>query len=254
MQGMSERQYAAHVGQLRGEIQNAMATGHLVLHEMRTDLDHRADCVGTYSVALDLGIARRMNIAIAILIALAVAGLPLVFGWFWTDGPIAPNGRGWPRSSLQIPNIFVAGMVADLPEPARRYFAYAIQPGTPLRPVVEIQMTGQFSLGTKDDPRYRPMEARQILATPEGFVWEMRTRGGMPLSGSDSGRWTRFRIFALIPVARVGGDPDHARSAFGRYVAEAVIWAPAALMPGPGVTWEAVDDDTARVTVRHGDL
>ena len=163
----------------------------------------------------------------------------------------------WSRlGSLQpaAPGCFSHDMVADLPEPARRYFSYAIQPGTPLTPVVEIRMTGQFSLGSKDHPRYRPMEARQILATPEGFVWNMRTRGGVPLSGSDSGRWTRFRMFGLIPVARVGGDMDHARSAFGRCVAEAVIWAPAALMPGPDITWEAVDDDTARVTVRHGDL
>ncbi|MDP2765275.1 MAG: hypothetical protein Q8O54_10615, partial [Brevundimonas sp.] len=55
-------------------------------------------------------------------------------------------------------------------------------------------------------------------------------------------------------VARLGGDPDHTRSAFGRYVAEAVIWTPAALLPGPGVTWEPVDADTARVIVRHGAL
>jgi hypothetical protein len=58
----------------------------------------------------------------------------------------------------------------------------------------------------------------------------------------------------LIPVARLGGDADHTRSAFGRYVAEAVIWAPAALLPGPSVTWEGVDADTARVTIRHRDL
>jgi hypothetical protein len=123
-------------------------------------------------------------------------------------------------------------MVSDLPEPAARYFTYMIRPGTPLLPVAEIDMTGQFSLGTKDDPRYQPMEARQILAAPEGFVWAMRTRGGMPVSGSDSGSWTRFRIVGLIPVGRLGGDRDHTRSAFGRYAAEAVIWAPAALLPG----------------------
>ncbi len=152
------------------------------------------------------------------------------------------------------PAFFSPAMVAGLPEPARRYFNYAIKPGTPLLTVAEIDMTGQFSLGTKDDPRYQPMEARQILAAPEGFVWAMRTRGGMPVSGSDSGSWTRFRIFGLVPVARLGGDPDHTRSAFGRYVAEAVSWTPAALLPGPGVTWEAVDETTARVTIRHGDL
>ncbi len=163
----------------------------------------------------------------------------------------------WNRlASLQptAPERFSPDMVADLPEPARRYFSYMIEPGTPLLPVAEIDMTGQFSLGTRDEPRYQPMEARQILAAPEGFVWSMRTRGGMPISGSDSGQWTRFRIFGLVPVARLGGDPDHTRSAFGRYAAEAAIWAPAALQPGPGITWEAVDGDTARVTVRHGDL
>lgn len=163
----------------------------------------------------------------------------------------------WNRlAALQpkAPEHFAPEMVANLPEPAQRYFTYTIQPGTPLLPVAIIEMTGQFSLGTKDDPRYQPMEARQILAVPEGFVWSMRTRGGMPVSGSDSGSWTRFRIFSLIPVGRLGGEPDHTRSAFGRYVAEATIWAPAALMPGPGVEWSALGPNSARVTITHGDL
>jgi hypothetical protein len=55
-------------------------------------------------------------------------------------------------------------------------------------------------------------------------------------------------------VARQGGDSDHTSSAYGRYIGEAVIWTPAALLPGPGVSWERVDDDTARVTVEHGEL
>ena len=76
----------------------------------------------------------------------------------------------------------------------------------------------------------------------------------MDVSGSDSGRWTRFRIFGLIPVGRRGRDPDHARAAFGRYAAEATIWAPAVLLPGPGVRWSAVDADTARVTLTHGEF
>jgi hypothetical protein len=163
----------------------------------------------------------------------------------------------WNRlAALQpdTPKIFAHDMVADLPEPARRYFGYTIRPGAPLLPVAEIDMRGQFSLGTKEAPKYQPMEARQILAVPEGFVWSMHTRGGMPISGSDSGRWTRFRIFGLIPVGRLGGNTDHTRSAFGRYAAEATIWAPASLLPGPGVAWSAVDDDKARVTITHGAL
>jgi hypothetical protein len=52
----------------------------------------------------------------------------------------------------------------------------------------------------------------------------------------------------------MGGDPDHARSAYGRYVAESVFWTPAAVLPGPGVAWEGIDSNTARVTVSHGEL
>ncbi len=163
----------------------------------------------------------------------------------------------WNRlAALQppAPRRFDPEMVSGLPEPARRYFTHAIRPGTPLLPVAEIHMTGRFSLGSKSKPSYRPMEAHQILAAPQGFVWAMRLRGGMPVSGSDSAFWTRFRILGLIPVARLGGNADHARAAFGRYVAEAAFWTPAALLPGPGVTWEAAGPDTARVTIRHGVL
>jgi hypothetical protein len=149
---------------------------------------------------------------------------------------------------------FSMSMVEGLPGPAQRYFGYTIESGTPLLRVAEIDMVGRFGLGSRDEPAYRSMLARQILAAPEGFVWSMRTRGGLPLSGSDAAGWTRFRLLGLIPVARLGGDPDHARSAFGRYVAEALFWTPAALLPGPGVTWAAVDEDTARVRVRHGEL
>jgi hypothetical protein len=194
----------------------------------------------------------KVIIALSLLCVFCLAAVSALLAW---DRHADRNA--WQRLvELQpsAPRVFSAELIADLPEPARRYFTFTMQPGTPLLPVVEIDMTGQFSLGTKDKPAYQPMEARQILAAPQGFVWAMRTRGGMPLSGSDSGSWTRFRIFGVIPVARLGGDPDHTRSAFGRYVAEAVIWSPAALLPGPAVTWEALDQDSARVTIRHDGL
>ncbi|WP_345984873.1 DUF6544 family protein [Sulfurimonas sp. HSL-1656] len=142
-------------------------------------------------------------------------------------------------------------MVTELPVAAQRYFAYTIAPGTPLLNVAEIDMKGRFSL---KPPEYLPMEARQILALPHGFVWKMHLIGGLPVSGSDTGSWTRFRILGLVPVARAGGEADHTRSAFGRYVIEALFWTPAALLPGPGITWESVSENVARVTVTKGEL
>jgi len=153
------------------------------------------------------------------------------------------------------PARFDPAMVADLPEPARRYFLFAIQPGTPLRTVATITMTGRFGLGTKAKPTYFDMTAIQTLALPAGFVWKMRAkRGLMRVSGSDSERWTRFWLMGLLPVARSGNDPDHRRSAFGRCVAEAVFWTPAAVLPGPGVQWVEVDRDCARLTMGHDGL
>ncbi|MBC2736977.1 MAG: hypothetical protein HF981_21630 [Desulfobacteraceae bacterium] len=153
------------------------------------------------------------------------------------------------------PACFDPAMVADLPEPARRYFLYTIQPDTPLHTVADITMAGRFGMGTKANPNYLDMTARQTLAMPAGFVWEMcAKRGLVRLSGSDSERWTRFWLMGLLPVARMGGDADHRRSAFGRYVAEAVFWTPAAVLPGPGVQWSLVDANCARLTVRHKGL
>lgn len=189
-----------------------------------------------------------------IYVLLVLVGLALVSLLKLRFGDWRADRTEWARlSGFQPgnPANYDPGMVADLPEPAQRYFNYAITPGTPLLPVVEIDMGGQFSLGSRDEPKYKTMRAQQILAAPHGFVWRMRLLGKIPISGSDAAGWTRFRILGLIPVARLGGDADHARSAYGRYIAESVFWAPSAVLPGPGVVWESVDSNTVRVTVSH---
>ncbi len=186
-----------------------------------------------------------------ILVMLGLSILSLVALRLWDERADRMEWARLAASQRTSPAVYDPVMVADLPEPAQRFFSFAIKPGTPLLTVAEIDMAGEFSLGTRDNPNYQPMDARQILAAPTGFVWKVRMPGVVAVSGSDTGSWTRFRILGLLPVARMGGDTDHARAAYGRYVAEAVFWTPAALLPGPGVAWETVDDHTARVTVSH---
>jgi hypothetical protein len=192
-----------------------------------------------------------------LIVVLFIASLALVLGvWHWSDyrADTAVFRRLLRRNSVQ-PALFDFNMVRDLPAPARRYFGFAIRPGASLYSVAVVTMAGKFGIGDNKAPGYLDMTARQVLALPEGFVWQMHARKRLlRLSGSDSDRWTRFWLMGLAPVARYGGDRDHQRSAFGRYVAEAVFWTPAALLPGPGIQWQAVDDATARVVVKHGDL
>ena len=195
-----------------------------------------------------------MQTALLLLLALVAATLAALALWRAADR--RTDARAWAAlAGLPAdPATFDPAIVADLPEPARRYFLYTIAPGTPLRSTARIEMGGEIGMGTKDAPGYRPMRARQILSVPSGFVWQLDA--GM-IAGSDGmtpeTSWTRFRLAGLLPVVRVGGDPDHFRSAFGRTVAEGTFWTPAAFLPGPGIRWEAVDADIARVTVTaHG--
>ncbi|MCC5964815.1 MAG: hypothetical protein JJU24_01645 [Natronohydrobacter sp.] len=150
------------------------------------------------------------------------------------------------------PTLYDPAMVADLPEVAQRYFARAIDPGTPLHRVVRLQMEGSFIM----NGNAMPMIARQILSPPaRGFVWQADIGAGlMRFGGSDGyhradGReesWTKFWLHGLIPLARIGGTEDHARAAAARVMLESV-WAPASLLPQFGAQWVQTGPDSAEV-------
>lgn len=191
---------------------------------------------------------KAIGFTIIVMLLVLIAAL-----WLWrqfdhqADTAEAERLRQWQPVA---PARFTPDLIAHLPEPARRYFHYVILPDTPLYTVADIEMRGQFGMGGPANPSYIDIHAWQTLAPPQGFVWSVTTERGQPrLSGSDSGTWTRMWLWDVLPVARQGRNDDHALASFGRYIAEAVFWSPASLLPGPGITWEAIDADTARVTV-----
>lgn len=194
-----------------------------------------------------------MKTAAFIFVVLAILLLAGLYAWRLMDHRADRLEAARLREVKRVdPPLFTNSMVKDLPEPARRYFQFAIKVGTPLFTVAEISMHGKFGMGDKNNPNYIPMQAEQILAAPEGFIWKMSGGSGvMRISGSDSARWTRFWLAGVVPVARAGGTPDHSLSGFARYASEAVFWTPAAVLPRPGVVWEGVDANTARVTMMH---
>lgn len=202
-----------------------------------------------------VGASASMIEALLVLVAVFIAGLA---GWRAFD--ILALRRIWRQLVSRQPGAprpFDVRSVAHLPEPARRFFSFAIEPGTPLLPVAEIAMEGEIGLGSRERPGYRAMRARQISAPPYGFVWRVSAGRWLRIAGSDGATdttsWSRFWLGGILPVARAGGNEDHFRSAFGRCVAEAVFWTPAALLPDADVRWEQIGEDAARVTVaRYG--
>ena len=159
-----------------------------------------------------------MNMFLTILTIVAVVAVCALGLWRWSDtrADIAESARLL-TFQPKAPALFDPAIVADLPDPAQRYFTFSIGPETQLYTVADLTMAGQFSLRTKDTLNYMDMVATQTLAAPHGFVWKMAASSGvLRVSGSDSGKWTRFWLMGLAPVARFGGTPDHSRSAFGR--------------------------------------
>ena len=154
------------------------------------------------------------------------------------------------RTMPHPPDVFSAADVVGLPEPAQRYLRHAIAPGTPLAPVVRLEMTGTMK-PTPEGARIA-LRAAETLAPQAGFVWTAATRMvGVPVRVSDhyfeGAGGVRVALLGLVPLPFSGEPGDLARSARGRLVGEAV-WCPAALV-GPEVTWEAVDVNRARFTL-----
>lgn len=161
-----------------------------------------------------------------------------------------PVRQEWDRLGAEgpRPRAFEPAMVADLPEPARRWLTRAIAPGTPLWRSVELTMHGEIRLG-----RWRSFTATQVAAPPAGYVWAARASVfGVPVVGFDrlsSGTAEmRWRLLSLIPVMTAHG-PDITRSAAGRLASEFVM-VPTTFR---AATWQMGErPDTALVTWRIG--
>jgi hypothetical protein len=135
----------------------------------------------------------------------------------------------------------VDALVAELPEPVRRYLQHALPNGFQVAPGVTLRMAGKIRVGL-----WLPFTAVQEC---DGRSFEWRARVGLgplaPLAvvdryangaGSVAGRlFGRYELFRQA-------DEDVHRSGAGRAAIEAVL-APASLLPGRGVSWRAEDDN-----------
>lgn len=151
---------------------------------------------------------------------------------------------------------FSREQLAGLPGRVVRYFELALTPGQPLVRRARVRQAGEFRTGA--EAAWSPFTAVQHFSVrPPGFVWDATIRMAPLLSVRvrDSyldGEGAMYgKLAALVPVIDQRGTPEMAAGSLVRYLAEAV-WLPTALLPSEGVSWEAVDDSTARATLADG--
>lgn len=195
-----------------------------------------------------------MRIVLAIVASIVVA----------TIAAAAAGTAGWNRESvatvarLTTPAgtaaAYRAAALEPVPPPAERYFRAVLKDGQRIvRSAIAMQEAEFFINGG-----WRPLQATQHFTTsPPGFVWDARI-GMMPLvSASVRDAYVGSRglmqasIFGLYTLADQADKPELNAGALQRYLGEAV-WFPTALLPSSTVTWSALDDCSARVSLRDG--
>lgn len=138
-----------------------------------------------------------------------------------------------------------------LPAPVQRWMRTSGVPGSAVPSVVRLRQGGEFRLG--QNRSWMPYRATEYFTTnPPGFLWSVSMEMFPLVQVTGRDRYVQgnadieMRIASLIPVAQQSGGELN-QGALLRYLNE-TMWFPAALLL-PSVTWEPVDDASARATL-----
>lgn len=146
--------------------------------------------------------------------------------------------------------------IAALPEPVRRYLAYAIPAGrVPVR-FVRMKQTGEFR--TKPGGKWMPLDAEQYVATVfPGFLWHAKIRANAlvwidvrDIFDGNQGNML-VKLLSGVPVANASG-PEIDVSSLHRYIGE-MPWYPGAFLNEEHITWEPVDSSHTRAVITAGE-
>ena len=150
---------------------------------------------------------------------------------------------------------FDVSQLEGLPAPVARYFAFALSPGQRMIARAHLRSAGTFAARPN---AWAPFTAEQDVHTePPEFVWSARIAmlPLVPVRVRDSyvaGEGSmRAAVGGLVPIVNQHGTPEIAAASLQRFLAEAA-WYPTALLPSDSVSWSAIDEASARVTLTDG--
>lgn len=155
--------------------------------------------------------------------------------------------------------VFDPRELEPLPAPVQRYFRAVLATGQPIVAGVQLEQTGTFNMN-ETTRRWKPFTATQrVITCRPGFDWDARITMMPGVSARvhdayvEGEGFLHAAVFGLVSVAKLRGTGELARGELMRYFAEAA-WYPTALLPSQGICWEAVDDRSARATLRDGNF
>jgi Family of unknown function (DUF6920) len=185
----------------------------------------------------------------AIVAGIAIA-VPVAASWRWAADTHSLERR---LASAPASNAgpFTVEAVSQLPPPVRRYFQHVMRDGQRRIVRVTAVQSAEFFI----NGAWKPLRATQQFATaPIGFVWDARIQMAPLVSAFvrdayvDGEGSMYATVRALYPLVNQRGRRELDAGALQRFLGEAV-WFPTALLPGEGVSWEALSDSAAVATI-----
>lgn len=123
---------------------------------------------------------------------------------------------------------------------------------------VSVEHTGTFNMSETGEQWRAFTSTQRVITQKPGFDWEGRIAmmPGLAVRVHDAyiaGEGIlHASLFGLVSLVNLRGTPEVAQGELMRYFAEAA-WYPTALLPSQGVQWEAVDDISAKATLKDGE-
>ena len=205
-----------------------------------------------------MAVLKWTGIAIGLLV---VAGAALV--WLgnarWSAATRDLRARLEASRSSPLTARYFSSELEGLPAPVQRYFRCALTEGQPIVAAADVLHTGTFNISESGE-QWLPFSSHQRVVTRRpGFLWDGRVvmLPGLAvrvhdayIAGTGILHPAVLGLFTLIDLQSTG---DVAQGELMRFLAEAA-WYPTALLPSQGVTWEPIDDASARATLRDEDI
>jgi hypothetical protein len=151
----------------------------------------------------------------------------------------------------------VPGEHDALPPPVARYLSTVLPGGQSRIRRVELTQSGEFRTGDADSPWRRFTATQDVTTDPPGFLWEAAIEMAPFVSARvidsfvDGEGSLTATVFGAITVADAAPGPELDEGELMRYLGE-TPWYPTALLPGGGVSWDPIDDRSARATLSAG--
>jgi hypothetical protein len=185
-------------------------------------------------------------------------GLAIIYGgqrWKSNTGKLRDTLIGG-RRPIE-PQIYDQKELERLPAPVQRFFRTVLKDGQPIVAAVRLSQQGQFNMNEMKDSWSKFTATQQVITHGLGFDWNARIQmaPGLTIFVNDAYVLEAGNLHAsllgLFTLAEMHNTPELNQGELLRFLAEAA-WYPTALLPSQGVSWEAIDDNSARATLTNG--